>query len=194
MTIRNPIEWATDQFKLAGTAIGSASRAGIAPEEDRAAEAPEVRRIGFDDLKEALARGVDDFAAFRSDVAFLCPLYPVIGLVLARLAFGFGMLPLLFPLASGLRADRPGRGSGSLRDEPPPRAGRDAGWADAFAVVRSPSFGAIVAVRAVARRDLPRLAGRRRRSSTTSTLGPEPPASSAAVRPRRLHYRARAGR
>ena len=28
MTIRNPIEWATDQFKLAGWAIGSASRAG----------------------------------------------------------------------------------------------------------------------------------------------------------------------
>ena len=30
MTIRNPIEWATDQLKLAGLVVGSASRAGVA--------------------------------------------------------------------------------------------------------------------------------------------------------------------
>ena len=101
MTIRNPIEWATDQLKLAGLAVGSASRAGVGAEQDLEAALPEVRRIGVDDLKEALARGFDDFAAYRTDVIFLCVIYPVIGLVLARLAFGYGMLPLLFPLASG---------------------------------------------------------------------------------------------
>jgi hypothetical protein len=55
MTIRNPIEWATDQFKLAGWAIGSASRAGIGAERDLEVALPEVHRIGLDDLKEALA-------------------------------------------------------------------------------------------------------------------------------------------
>src|SRR5438309_1012124 len=98
MAIRNPIEWATDQFKLAGMAVGSASRAGVGTE--REALLPEVRHIGFEDLKQALARGVEDFAAYRTDVIFLCVIYPVIGLVLARMAFGYGMLPLLFPLAS----------------------------------------------------------------------------------------------
>ena len=32
---------------------------------------------------------------------FICIIYPVAGLILARLAFGYDMLPLLFPLASG---------------------------------------------------------------------------------------------
>ena len=32
---------------------------------------------------------------------FLCVIYPVVGLVLARLAFGYSVLPLIFPLASG---------------------------------------------------------------------------------------------
>ena len=100
MTVRNPIEWATDQLKLAGMAVGSASRAGVG-EQHLEAVLPEVRHIGVGDLKEALARGFADFAAYRTDVIFLCVIYPVIGLVLARLAFGYGMLPLLFPLASG---------------------------------------------------------------------------------------------
>src|SRR5215467_14909776 len=100
MTIRNPIEWATDQIKLAGLVVGSASRAGVGIEEDLEPMLPEVRRLAIADLGDALAKGLDDFAAYRTDVIFLCLVYPVIGLVLARLAFG-GMLPLLFPLASG---------------------------------------------------------------------------------------------
>jgi hypothetical protein len=98
MTIRNPIEWATDQFKLAGWAIGSASRAGIGAERDLEVALPEVHRIGLDDLKEALARGFDDFATYRTDVIFLCIIYPVISLVLARFAFGYGMLPPRFTI------------------------------------------------------------------------------------------------
>ena len=175
MTIRNPIEWATDQFKLAGTAIGSASRAGIGAEEDRAAAAPEVRRIGFDDLKEALARGFDDFAAYRTDVIVLCLIYPVIGLVLARLAFGYGMLPLLFPLASGFALVGPIAAVG-LYEMSRRRERGDVAWPDAFGVVRSRSFGAIVVLGLllvaiflfwlVAAESIYEI-----------TLGPEPPAS-----------------
>ena len=84
MTIRNPIEWATDQFKLAGLVVGSASRAGIGTEDDLAAPLPEVRQIEVADLKDVLARGLDDFAAYRTDVIFLCIVYPVIGLLLGR--------------------------------------------------------------------------------------------------------------
>ena len=100
MTIRNPIEWATDQLKFAGQVVGSASRAGIASE-DLDTRLPEVSSIRIADLGDVLARGLDDFAAYRTDVIFLCIVYPVVGLVLGRLAFGYGMLPLLFPLASG---------------------------------------------------------------------------------------------
>src|SRR5271169_2207175 len=100
MTIQNPIEWATDQLKLAGLVVGSASRAGVVTE-DLDTRLPEVRSIRIADLGEALARGLDDFAAYRTDVIFLCVVYPLVGLVLARLAFGYDLLPLIFPLASG---------------------------------------------------------------------------------------------
>src|SRR5215813_1711674 len=101
MTIRNPIEWATDQVKLAGLVLGSASRAGAGIEDDLQAGLPEVRRVTIADIGDVLAKGLDDFAAYRTDVVFLCVIYPVIGLVMARFAFGYGMLLLLFPLASG---------------------------------------------------------------------------------------------
>jgi len=144
MTIRNPIEWATDQFKLAGSAIGSASRAGVGAEQDLETALPEVRHIGVDDLKDALARGFDDFAAYRTDVIFLCVIYPVIGLVLARLAFGYGMLPLLFPLASGFALVGPFAAIGLYEMSRQREQGVAVTWANAFGVVRSPSFGAIV--------------------------------------------------
>ena len=51
--------------------------------------------------ERSLAKGLDDFAAYRTDVIFLCMVYPLVGLVLARLAFGYELLPLVFPLASG---------------------------------------------------------------------------------------------
>ena len=95
MHIRNPVEWSVDQVKSASSALGQ--RAGHRHE----AAVPEIRRISLADIRYALARGIDDFAAFRGDVVFLVFIYPLAGLVLARLIFGYGLLPLLFPLASG---------------------------------------------------------------------------------------------
>ena len=60
-----------------------------------------VRRIGFADLKDALAKGIDDFYAMPTHAIFLCAVYPVIGLILAWLAFGYSILPLIYPMASG---------------------------------------------------------------------------------------------
>ena len=175
MTIRNPIEWATDQIRLAGWAVGSASRAGIGAEPELEAAPPEVRRIRVDDLKEALARGFDDFAAYRTDVIFLCIIYPVIGLVLARLAFGYGMLPLLFPLASGFALVGPFAAIG-LYEMSRRREYGDAAWPDAFGVIRSRSFGAIVVLGLllVAIFLFWLIAAE---SIYEVTLGPEPPAS-----------------
>src|SRR5437870_12189911 len=62
---------------------------------------PVVRKIGLADLKDALAQGIADFSAMPSHAVFLCLIYPIVGLVLARLTMGYDILPLLFPLASG---------------------------------------------------------------------------------------------
>src|SRR5437763_10257795 len=143
MHIRNPVEWSVDQVRLAGHAVESVGRAG---REARGlnAPAPAVRRIGIADIRDALRRGLDDFAAFRTDVAFLCVIYPLAGLVLARLAFGYDMLPLLFPLASGFALIGPVAAVGLYEMSRRREAGLDAGWADAVGVLRSPAFGSIV--------------------------------------------------
>jgi uncharacterized membrane protein len=140
MHIRNPIEWGVDQVRHAGLAI---ERIG-AHHHRREAELPVVRRISVADLGDALARGVDDFAAFRTDVAFLCVVYPVVGLVLARLVFGYGLLPLLFPLAAGFALIGPVAAVGLYEMSRRREAGEEAGWADALDVFRAPSFGAIM--------------------------------------------------
>ena len=98
--IRNPLEWGWDQVRHAGLAAGSAARA-IRGRDRAGAPTPTVRRIWAADLRDALAKGLDDFSAYRTDVIFLCVIYPIVGLVAARLAFGYELLPLLFPLASG---------------------------------------------------------------------------------------------
>jgi uncharacterized membrane protein len=145
MTIRNPIEWATDQLKLAGLVVGSATRAGGAVD-DFETRLPEVRSIRIADLADVLVRGLDDFAAYRTDVIFLCVVYPVVGLVLARLAFGYGMLPLLFPLASGFALIGPFAAVGLYEMSRRRELGGSVAWPDAFGVIGSRSFGPIVAL------------------------------------------------
>jgi uncharacterized membrane protein len=144
MTIRNPVEWGVDQFRHAAVAVESAGRAGRRTRENLHSPAPGIRRIGVLDLRVVLARGFADFAAFRTDVVFLCVIYPLVGLVLARLAFGYDLLPLIFPLASGFALIGPFAAVGLYEMSRRREAGLDATWADSVKVVQSPSFGAIV--------------------------------------------------
>jgi uncharacterized membrane protein len=145
MTVRNPIEWGSDQLKLANLATGSAGRALRPGNEKVQGAAPEVRRIEVADLGDVLARGLGDFGAYRTDVIFLCIIYPVVGLILGRLAFGYGMLPLLFPLASGFALIGPFAAIGlyemSRRREQGVTVG---GWPDAFGMLGSPAFGKVL--------------------------------------------------
>jgi uncharacterized membrane protein len=103
-----------------------------------------VRQIGYPDLRWALSRGLQDFAASRTDVIFLCVIYPLVGLLLARVASGYEMLPLMFPLASGFALVGPLAAVGLNEMSRRREQGQSAGWTDAFAVFRSPAIGSIV--------------------------------------------------
>jgi uncharacterized membrane protein len=144
MVIQSPPGWGWDQIRLAVQEIGAAK-----PEEywheGAVQDAPvAVRRIGVRDLWDALARGLADFEANRTDVIFLCVIYPVIGLVLARLASGQGLLPELFPLASGFALVGPFAAIGLNEMSRRREQGGDARWVDAFGVLRAPSIGSIM--------------------------------------------------
>jgi uncharacterized membrane protein len=145
--IQSPPEWGWDRFKATVTGIGSARPEEYWPEHAAAAvrrsAVPEVRRIGLADLRIALRKGIDDFAANRSDIVFLVLIYPVIGLVLGRLMFGYQMLPLLFPLASGFALVGPVAAIGLNEMSRRRELGANVTWVDAFGFLRSPSIGAI---------------------------------------------------
>jgi len=105
---------------------------------------PMVRRITAADLATAIRAGINDFAAFRTDVILLALIYPLIGLFLANWTFGNEFLPLLFPLASGFALIGPAAAVGLYEMSRRREEGRTVSWADAFGVVVSPRFPAII--------------------------------------------------
>jgi uncharacterized membrane protein len=107
---------------------------------------PEVRRIGPADLRDALQAGLDDFRAMPTHVVFLGLIYPVVGLILARLVFGYDVLPLLFPLAAGFALVGPFAAIGLYELSRRREAGLDTAWKHAFDVLHAPSFGSIAAL------------------------------------------------
>ena len=175
-TIRNPIEWSVDRLQRATRHAGSVGRSLRGAEAGARSQRPVVRRIRTADLRDALRKGFADFGACRTDVVFLCLVYPVVGLVLSRFAFHYDLLPLLFPVASGFALLGPVAAVGLYEMSRRREQGGKASWADAFGAIRSPSFGAIVALGLVllAIFLLWLLAAQ---GLYALTLGPEPPAS-----------------
>ena len=137
--IRNPAEWAVDQVVHAGAAAKSVAES-IAGTHDAV---PVVRRIAVGDLKDVLVKGFEDTGAYRTDVFFLCLVYPVIGLMLIGLAAHHAMLPLIFPIAAGFALVGPAAAVGLYEMSRRREGGRPANWSDAFGVISSHAFGAI---------------------------------------------------
>jgi len=107
---------------------------------------PAVRDVGLSDLKDALAKGIDDFSAMPTHALFLCAIYPVVGLVLARLTFGYSVLPLLYPLSTGFALIGPVAALGLYELSRRREAGRETSAAHALDVLQSSSIGAIIAL------------------------------------------------
>jgi uncharacterized membrane protein len=104
---------------------------------------PTVRTIGMAELKNAIARGIDDFWTMPTHVIFLSLIYPIVGLALGRIAFGCDLLPLLFPLAGGFALVGPFAAIGLYELSRRREQRRDVAWRHAFDVLHSPSFLAI---------------------------------------------------
>ena len=132
--IRNPAEWGADQLKLAGAMIGEASHSLAGSEPARDTVPPQVRRIGLDDLRQVLRQGLEDFGACRSDVMFLCVIYPLAGLLLGWTALNHRFLPLVFPMVTGFALLGPLAALGLNEISRRREAGLPTSWADAYKI------------------------------------------------------------
>jgi uncharacterized membrane protein len=173
--IRNPVQWGVDWFKSAETAIARTAHA-VRPGATSEIAQPEVRKIAFADLRDALRRGIEDFGTFRTDVLFVCVVYPLVGLVVTWVAFGHAAVQLVFPLASGFALIGPVAAIGLYEMSRRRELGEEASWWDALGVLRSPAFGAIL-VLAIALLALFFLWMTAATLIYGATLGPDSPAS-----------------
>lgn len=140
MTIRNPVEWSAEQVRLTFNAARAAGAAFAPSREAMSAPLPRARHITYGDLWDSLRRGMGDFGACRSDIVFICVVYPLAGLVLARIALGYGMWPLLFPLVSGFALIGPFAAAGLYEMSRRREQGLPLSWRDGFKVFASPSL------------------------------------------------------
>lgn len=107
---------------------------------------PIIRKIGFADLKDAVAKGIDDFWVMPTHAIFLAIIYPIVGLFLARMTLGYDVIPLLFPLAAGFALIGPFAAIGLYELSRQREKGVDVSWEHAFGVLRSRSLVGIAAL------------------------------------------------
>jgi uncharacterized membrane protein len=114
-----------------------------------AAMLPSVRKIAIGDLKDALAKGWDDFMHKPSHLLILAIIYPIIGLFLFRLTFGHHLLPLVFPLAAGFALLGPFAALGFYEVSRQRERGLDPSWWEVIGSVSRHSRGAILSLGAL---------------------------------------------
>ncbi len=109
---------------------------------------PTVRTITATDLWDSLARGYNDFIAMPTHLLFLGVIYPLAGIVLAGLSFGYNLFPMLFPLAAGFALIGPIAAIGLYELSRQREEGNEPDLTHVLDVVRSPSFPAIATISA----------------------------------------------
>jgi len=102
-----------------------------------------IRTIGVGDLKDALSKGFADFSAKPSHVVLLFFIYPVVMVIVAMLAGGYDILPLVFPLLAGFALIGPAAAIGLYELSRRREQGHEVSLTDALGALRSPSIGAI---------------------------------------------------
>lgn len=107
---------------------------------------PVVRSLNFSDLGDVLKKGLQDFLAMPTHVVFLCAIYPTVGLLLFRIFFSYGLLPLLFPLAAGFAILGPFAAVGLYELSRRRELGLDTSWRHAGDIFYSPSLLPILAL------------------------------------------------
>ena len=110
---------------------------------------PAIHTIGPGDIRDAIVKGIADFEAMPTHVVFLCLIYPIAMLVVARIYAGYDVLPLVFPLLTGYTLIGPLVAIGMYELSRRRERGLDTSRSHAFDVIRFASIGSIVALSAL---------------------------------------------
>ena len=111
---------------------------------DDGAEHHPINTIRPGDLMDALSKGWADFREHPTHYMMLVIIYPIVGLIMARMVAGQDLLPLLFPIVSGFALVGPIVAVGLYELSRRKERGESATIRDALNVVHSPSFPSIV--------------------------------------------------
>ncbi|HWL58479.1 MAG TPA: DUF2189 domain-containing protein [Paracoccus sp. (in: a-proteobacteria)] len=141
-TIGNPLSWSVRRLAGAGRSAETAVE-GIGSHD---ITLPEINEIGLGDIRLALRKGVEDFAALRTDVITAVALYPVIGFVLAAWALNAGQVHLLFPLAAGFPLVGPVAAIGLYEMSRRREKGEDVNWTAALATLTGRVLGPVLSL------------------------------------------------
>ena len=141
--IGNPVSWAIGQVRNAGSYVANVADAVQVDATGLTVDQLQVRTLQLADLRAALRKGWDDLLAFRSDVMFVCLIYPVVGAALALLAFQGSQIQLLFPVLSGFALAGPVAAVGLFEMSRRREKGLPVNWLAYIDVVKSPKFGAV---------------------------------------------------
>ena len=142
-TIGNPLSWTFGAIRSAFGYASSVARS-VGAQAAAGTDTPEIRTLTLQDLRIALRKGWADVMAFRSDVVFVCLLYPVIGGVLTVLAVQGNSLQLVFPTLSGFALAGPVAAVGLYEMSRRREAGEPTSWLAYLDVIKSPKFGGIL--------------------------------------------------
>jgi len=112
--------------------------------DDTATGRPAIRRIGLGDLGAALRAGIDDFLAIPTQLFFLGLIYPLVGLIAARAAWGGDILALLWPMVAGLSLLGPVAAMGLTGLSRRRERGEAVHWTQAFSLAGARSPGAML--------------------------------------------------
>lgn len=114
------------------------------PQSSAASDDPGIRDINLRIILRAIANGFDDFKAHPSHLVLCVMIYPVVVLLIARIGAGHDILPLIWPLFSGVALVSPMIAMGLYEMSRRREKGLKVSVTDGFRVLRSPSIGAIL--------------------------------------------------
>ncbi len=103
----------------------------------------EIRTLTIADLKDAVRLGYEDFRAKPSHMLVLGFVYPLGAAIVAGLALGENLLPLVFPIAAGLALLGPVAAIVLYEISRRREQGRDFEWSDLGAVFERMSTGGV---------------------------------------------------